>query len=251
MLVDAYGSDSSDNNSGDEHIPHSRPLPGQNKSTSLSLPASSHSSASGSSNLTLPAPRVKKAPKKIAIDLPALPKDSSAEDRSEDARPAKKPRTDSHGAGSSALFSKLPAPKLAVPVKAAPERILGSGKGPGLVFNNAPSHKTQDRSGVSSNDVLQDSLDVMEEQPVSLPFTPASVRKGKANVSLEDSSFEKALDPSPPAIADLFSLSVSYHFLIHLRRQTFYPRLCKVFLRLYNYPNWNHELAEHILCSQN
>ncbi|KAF8478554.1 mitotic checkpoint regulator, MAD2B-interacting-domain-containing protein [Russula ochroleuca] len=205
MLVDAYGSDSSDN-SGDEHIPPSRSSPRQNKS-SLSLPAPSRLSAPGSSNLTLPTPRVKKAPKKIAIDLPALPKDNSADNDGEDARPAKKPRMDSCGAGSSALFSKLPAPKLAAPVKAAPERILGSGKGPGLIFNNASSQKTQDTSRLSSNVDLQDTLDVMEEQPMSLPFMPASVRKGKLNVSLEDSSLEKAPGPSPLAIADLFSLS--------------------------------------------
>ena len=128
---------------------------------------------------------------------------------------------DSRGAGSSALFSKLPAPKLAAPVKAAPERILGSGKGPGLVFNNASSQKTQDTPRLSSDVDLQDSFDVLEEQPMSLPFTPASVRKGKPNVNLEDSSFEKTLGPSPPAMADLFSLSVSYHFLIHLLRQTY------------------------------
>jgi proline-rich protein PRCC len=128
---------------------------------------------------------------------------------------------DSCGAGSSALFSKLPAPKLAAPVKAAPERILGSGKGPGLIFNNASSQKTQDTSRLSSNVDLQDTLDVMEEQPMSLPFMPASVRKGKLNVSLEDSSLEKAPGPSPLAIADLFSLSVSRHFLIHFQRQTF------------------------------
>ena len=219
MLVDAYGSDSSDNNSGDEHIPHSRPPPPQNKSTSLSLPTPSHPSASGSSNPTvptLPAPRAKRAPKKIAIDLPALPKESPADNVGEDARPAKKPRTDNHGAGSSALFSKLPAPKLAAPVKAAPERILGSGRGPGLVFN-APLQRSYDASdsGVSS---VQDSLDVMEEQSTSLPFMPTSVRKGKANISLEDSSFENALGPSPPAIADPFSLSVSHRFLVHLQR---------------------------------
>ena len=231
MLVDAYGSDSSDNNSGDEHTAHSQSLPRQNKSTSLSLPTPSHPSASGSSNPTLPAPRAKRAPKKIAIDLPALPKDSSADNDGEDARPAKKPRTDSRGAGSSGLFSKLPAPKLAAPVKAAPERILGGGKGPGLVFN-APSQKSHDASdsGVSS---VQDSFDAMEkEQSTSLPFMPASVRKGKANISLEDSSFEKAFGPSPPAIADLFSLSTSHHFLVHLRHQTRLPQALQRFLPL-------------------
>jgi proline-rich protein PRCC len=224
MLVDAYGSDGSDNNSGDEHTSRSR-SPRRNKSTSLSLPPS-HSSASGSSSLNLPTPKVKRAPKKIAIDLPALPKVNSPDNDSEDARPAKKPRTDSRGAGSSALFFKLPAPKMAAPVKAAPERILGSGKGPGLVFNNAPSQRTQDTSRTSSNFDLQDSPEgtEVEQSASSLPFTPTSVRKGKPNISLEDPSSEKAPDPSSTGGADIFSLRVSYHFLIHLQRQTFSPQ---------------------------
>jgi hypothetical protein len=224
MLVDGYGSDSSDNNSGDEHTSRSKSSR-RNKSTSLSLPPS-HSSASGSSSLNLPTPKVKRAPKKIAIDLPALPKDNSPDNDSEDARPAKKPRTDSRGAGSSALLSKLPAPKRAAPVKAAPERILGSGKGPGLIFNNAPSQRTQDTLRTPFNVDFQDSPEVteVEQSASSLPFTPESVRKGKANVSLEGPSSEKAPDPSSTGGADIFSLRVSYHFLIHLRRQTFSPQ---------------------------
>jgi len=207
MLVDAYGSDGSDNNSGDEHTSRSRTSPRRNKSTSLSL-TPSHSSASGSSSLNLPTPKVKRAPKKIAIDLPALPKVDSPDNDSEDARPAKKPRTDSRGAGSSALFSKLPAPKMAAPVKAAPERILGSGKGPGLVFNNAPSQRTQDTSRTSSSFDLQDSPEgtEMEQSASSLPFTPTSVWKGKANISLEDPSSKKAPDPSSTGGVDIFSL---------------------------------------------
>lgn len=224
MLVDAYGSDS-DNNSDGEHTSRSRSPPRRNKSTSHSL-TPSHSSASGSSSLNLPTPKVKRAPKKIAIDLPALPKDNFPDNDSEDARPAKRPRTDSRGAGTSALFSKLPAPKMAAPVKAAPERILGSGEGPGLVFNNAPSQRTQDTSRTSSNVDLQDSPEVTEVEQFasSLPFTPTSVRKGKANVSLEGPSSEKVPDPSSTGGADIFSLRVSYHFLILLRRQTFSPQ---------------------------
>lgn len=226
MLVDTYGSDSSDNNSGDEQTSRSRSPSRQKKSTSLSIPPPSHSSASGSSSLKPPAPKVKKAPKKIAIDLPALSKDNSLDNDNEDARPAKKPRTDSRGAGSSALFSKLPAPKMAAPVKAAPERILGSGKGPGLVFNNASLQMTQDTSKTPPNVDFQDSPEVTEvEQSAStLPFTPTSVRRGKANVSLEDRSSEKAPNPYSTGGADIFSLRVSYFFLIHLRRQTFSPQ---------------------------
>lgn len=224
MLVDAYGSDS-DDNSGDEHTSRSRSPLQRNNSTSLSLPPT-HSSASGSSSLNLPTPKVKRAPKKIAIDLPTLPKDNSPDHDTEDARPAKKPRTENRGIGSSALFSKLPAPKMPAPVKAPPERILGSGKGPGLVFNDAPLQRTQDTSVTSPNVDLQDSPEVteVEQSALSLPFTPLSVRKGKPNVSLEGPSSEKVPDPSSTGGADIFSLSVSYHFLIHLRRQTFSPQ---------------------------
>lgn len=241
MLVDAYGSDNSDN-SGDEHTPRPRSSPQQKNSISLSFPAPSHSSASGSSNLNLPAPKVKKAPKKIAIDLPALPKDDSVDRDSDEARPAKKPRTDARGAGS-ALFSRLPAPKLAAPVKAAPERILGSGKGPGLVFNNLLSQRTQDTSGTPSNFDSQTTSEVTEkEQSVSLPFTPVSVSKGKANVSLEEFSSKgkiKALDSSPPAATDLFSLSTSCYYFICFGHRTFHSRLCEDTVRLYSYSKEN------------
>jgi proline-rich protein PRCC len=219
MLVDMYGSDSS----GDESTP-----PQLNKSTSLSLP-SSHASGSGSSSLTLPAPKVKKAPKKIAIDLPALPKDGSANHESDEAPPAKKPRTETRGTGSSALFSRLPAPKLAAPVKvkATPERVLGSGNGPGLVFNNPPPQRVQNTFGTPSNVDAQSGLDgTEEEQSVSLSFMPVSVMKGKANVSLEESFSERkasAPDPSPPAAVDLFSLSTSYYLLFNFSAKHVYP----------------------------
>ena len=229
MLVDSYGSDNSD--SGDEYnIP-----PQPNKSTSFSLPPPSHTSKPGSSKLTLAAPKTKKAPKKIAIDLPALPKDDSADRDSDEARPAKKPRTETRGAGSSALFSRLPAPKLAAPVKPAPERILGSGKGPGLVFSNTLPQRTQDTSGTLADVDSQPSLDVAEEQSMSLPFTPVSVMKGKANVSLEESFSHGgvgARSSSTSAAVDLFSLSTSHHVPVHLQHQTFLPRLCEAFFSL-------------------
>ena len=212
MLVDSYGSDS--DGSGDEYN-----LPPQpNKSTSHSLPPPSHTSKPGSSKLTLAAPKAKKAPKKIAIDLPALPKEDSADHDSDESRPAKKPRTETRGAGSSALFSRLPAPKLVAPVKPAPERVLGSGKGPGLVFSNTPSQRTQVTSGTLADVDSQPNLDVAEEQSMSLPFTPVSVMKGKANVSLEESfSSERvgARGLSTSAAVDLFSLSTSHHVPIH------------------------------------
>jgi proline-rich protein PRCC len=214
MLVDAYGSDNSDN-SDNEYTPQSRSSPQQKRSTSLKLPAPSNSSTSGPpTTIVLPAPKAKKAPKKIAIDLPALPKDGSAEEDGDEARPSKRPRTESRGAGSSTLFSMLPAPKLAAPVKAAPERVLGSGKGHGLVFNNPPARKVEDTSDTISNNDPQSILDATEnEESLTMPFMPASVRKGKANISLEESSSKgtvKTRDPSSPTATDLFSLSTSH-----------------------------------------
>ena len=79
---------------------------------------------------------------------------------------------------------------------------------------------------MSSNVDLQDSPEVteVEQSASSLPFTPASVRKGKANVNLEGPFSEKVPDPSSTSGADIFSLRVSYHFLIYLRCQTFSPQ---------------------------
>ncbi|KAH9981166.1 mitotic checkpoint regulator, MAD2B-interacting-domain-containing protein [Lactifluus volemus] len=233
MLVDTYGSDNSDN-SDNECPPQLRSSQRQNKSTSLSLPASSIPSTSGSSTtLTLPAPKAKKAPKKITIDLPALPKDGSSEEGGDEARPAKRPRTDTHGAGSSTLFSMLPAPKLAATVKAAPERVLGSGKGPGLVFNNPPLRKAEDTSDRTSNNDPQSILEATEnEHSSSLPFMPTSVRRGKANVSLEESSSKeavKARDLSSPTTTDIFSLSASHCPLSLTDLKSYHYRPYKVY----------------------
>jgi proline-rich protein PRCC len=215
MLVDAYGSDNSDG-SGDECAPQSHststPQNQPNKSLSRSLPVPA--SASGSSTLSLPAPKTKK-PKKITIDLPALTKDVSSEYDGNDSRPAKRSRTEARGAGSSALLSMLPAPKSAAPVKAAPERILGGGKGPGLVFHEPPSQRTKDTPNILSNDDI--AAVEQETEKVHLPFMPTSVRRGKANISLEESS-EKVTpytrDPPSPTTVDLFSLSSSHYIRV-------------------------------------
>ena len=220
MLVDAYGSDNSDG-SGDESTPQSHStLTLQNKSLSRTLPVPSNpsSSTSGSPALSLPAPKAKKS-KKITIDLPALTKDVSSEYDGNEARPAKRPRTEARGAGSSALLSMLPAPKLAAPVKGAPERILGSGKGPGLVFHEPPSQMTKDTP-------YNDDVAAVEQETekADLPFMPTSVRKGKANISLEESSVKATSytrGPPSPTTVDLFSLSSSH--CIHpcpIQRQT-------------------------------
>ena len=208
MLVDAYGSDNSDG-SGDECAPQTSTKP--NKSLSRSLPVPSNPSASGPSNLPVPAPKPKK-PKKIAIDLPALTKDVSSEYDEDEARPAKRLRTEARGVGSSALFSMLPAPKSAAPVKEAPERNLGSGKGPGLVFHEPRPQMTKAMPGITSNDDV--AVVEQETEEVHLPFIPVSVKKGKANISLEESSEKvtpKTRDPPSPTAVDLFSLSSSHH----------------------------------------
>ncbi|KAH9050644.1 mitotic checkpoint regulator, MAD2B-interacting-domain-containing protein [Lactarius hengduanensis] len=209
MLVDAYGSDNSDG-SGDESAPQSTSTSQNKPNTSLSrsLPVPSNPSASKSSTLSLPAPKVKKAPKKIAIELPALTKDVSSDHDENEARPAKRLRTEGRGAGSSALLSMLPAPKLAAPVKEAPERILGSGKGPGLVFKEPSFQRTKDISSLPSFDNV--AAVERETEEVHLPFMPASVRKGKANISLEEPServTSNTRGPPSPTTLDLFSLN--------------------------------------------
>ncbi|KAI0273768.1 mitotic checkpoint regulator, MAD2B-interacting-domain-containing protein [Gloeopeniophorella convolvens] len=180
------------------------------------------SNPSGSkSSLALPASKAKKAPKKIAIDLPALSKGGDLEDDTSNGPPAKKQRVEGRGVGSSGLFSMLPAPKLAAPVKPPPERVLGSGKGPGLVFNtSASSSKASEKTSPPlAQDDTQDNIELAGGVlSSSLPFMPSSVKKGKANISLEDPSNRvsgRAQGPPPPAAADLFSLGASVHILFH------------------------------------
>lgn len=102
----------------------------------------------------------------------------------------------------------LPAPKSVAPVKKAPERILGSGKGPGLVFHEPRSQRTKDTPSITSNDDV--AAVEQETEEVHLPFIPVSVKKGKANISLEESS-EKVTpitrNPPSPTTVDLFSLN--------------------------------------------
>jgi proline-rich protein PRCC len=255
MLVDAYGSDNSDN-SDNEYTPQSSSSPQKKKSTSLSLPTPSNPSTSGSSiAVALPAPKSKKAPKKIAIGLPSLPKDECTKEDGDETRPAKRPRTEARGAGSSTLFSMLPAPKLATPAKAAPERVLGSGKGPGLVFNNLPSRKAEDASETTFNGDQESILETTEnEQFPSLPFMPASVRKGKANISLEESSSKGAVktrDPSLPTATNIFSLGTSPYPVSMSSLKHNNHRHCEVFLHLHGGSKWNHRLSEHMLRPQN
>lgn len=141
--VEGYGSD---DNSDSESAP--APAPVVRK-----LPATS----------TKPAKR----PKKITIDLP---KPTANADEDEDEKPAKRPRLDglTKGAGISGLVSMLPAPKQQNPI---PTRVLGGGKGPGLVFNSSRPVEEESASGPSPS-----------------LFMPTSVSRGKPNISTEEST---------------------------------------------------------------
>ncbi|KAI1795838.1 mitotic checkpoint regulator, MAD2B-interacting-domain-containing protein [Ganoderma leucocontextum] len=234
--VESYGSDSdagSDKDTVQPTLPTSKgssltsklPAPAKKSSLSLSPPSGAASSSKSSSGISLPPPKTKKA-KKIAIGLPRLPKDADDANSDDDERPAaKKPRLES-GARSSALLSMLPAPKNKAPVLAAPERVLGGGRGPGLIFKSAPRQPNrvitvedaeEDEDGARQADTLDSSYSaILEEKeedtkPSPLPFMPTSVKRGKANVSVEE---KYSVPVSRPAVSsaptiDFFSLGSS------------------------------------------
>lgn len=146
------------------------------------------------SGISLPPPKQAKRPKKITIDLPKPSRRDDVEGEQEQP-PTKKPRTDGKGAGVSSLLSMLPAPKQTAPTKPPrPERVLGGGNMPALSFNSVPQ---------STNNASDTSTDVKPNL-----FVPASITRGKANVSTEDA----APGPSRPhvvpstAAVDFFSL---------------------------------------------
>ena len=116
----------------------------------------------------------------------------------------------------------LPAPKNKAPTPAAPERVLGGGRGPGLVFKTASS---QPKRAVTVEDAEEDNddgnlqADILDssysaiieektEKKVPLPFMPTSVARGRANVSVEEKHSIPVSRPtvsSAPAV-DFFSL---------------------------------------------
>lgn len=115
----------------------------------------------------------------------------------------------------------LPAPKNKVPL--APERVLGGGNGPGLVFKTAPRSQARtatveaadDDDDEEYNDSAADTLpststSILEQKPAAaIPFMPPSLVKGKANVSTEEQFVlpkgYKSTASSKPAV-DFFSL---------------------------------------------
>lgn len=231
--VEDYGSDVE---SGDENTRQSPPpkpaasltakLPPPSKKSTFSLPPpSSSNSKPSSSGLSLPPPK-KKAPKKITIGLPSL--SNNVDDNAQlDDRPAKKPRLES-GAGSSGLLSMLPAPKNKAPVLPAPQRVLGGGKGPGLVFKTTPSQPQSTQQASVEDDQDDDDSAPVNEAPsgtsileefaesksTSMSFMPTSVKRGKANISTEERHTAPKVSllkvSSVPAI-DFFGLGMSYN----------------------------------------
>ncbi|KAJ3801313.1 mitotic checkpoint regulator, MAD2B-interacting-domain-containing protein [Lentinula aff. detonsa] len=168
------------------------------------------------SSLSLPPPSTKvpvKKKKTIAISLPALTpaNEDDGDDLQLERPPAKKPKL---GAGSSSLLSMLPAPKQKAPVAPAPERVLGGGKGPGLVFNTwRPTEMTSIPTDGNEQSYLVADEPTLE-QPISsasstsFAFRPPSLVKGKANISLEEEKPKATLKSKPSAgmAIDFFGL---------------------------------------------
>jgi hypothetical protein len=156
----------------------------------------------------------KKAPKRIAIGLPSLPKDDKTEEGEQDQPPAKKPRLNT-GANKSSLLSMLPAPKKAQPTPAAPQRVLGGGQRPGLDFTSRPSFTPPAPEVMQELEKETDEQheEPLFEEPVNAPtpstlLVPPSLRKGRPNISLEEPRQSQAKSvalPAAPAV-DFFSL---------------------------------------------
>lgn len=225
--IEDYGSDNdSDNEEATDPLPPSYPT---SKKSSISLPPPSNSKPSSSKSSSLSLPKTKRT-KKITIGLPALPGDNNeGDDRDEDERPvAKKPRLES-GAGASSLLSMLPAPKQKVPAVVAPERVLGGGKGPGLVFNMsrpsttpAPISVSDEDTNVSeapSDDHILKESEGESSKTSAVSFLPPSLKSGRSNISVEEGKAPPRTAPqvsAAPAV-DFFSLgSFSKQVYIHL-----------------------------------
>lgn len=187
--IEDYGSD----NDSDRDTPV---LPSNSSTAKVSL----------SSKTAVPTTtRPKRAPKKIAIALPSLSNNKDDEDDDlKDERPvAKKPRLQS-GAGVSSLLSMLPTPKQNNPLLSESfsdhERVLGGGKGPGLVFNThaRSMNGTEDQTFAGA---------VTQHSTTPHPFLPSSLAKGKPSISVEEGTSTPPARPKNPAPAiDFFSL---------------------------------------------
>lgn len=183
--IEAYGSDSDSDN--DTPAPSQKPA--------LSKPQ-------------------KRAPKKITIGLPSLPPPRNDDDDLEEAKPAAKKRRLENGAGSSGLLSMLPAPKQKNPTLPTPERVLGGGHKPGLVFNTVratPASVVQGGADESKPKLDSSPADLENTTTTtttaSFAFRPTSVARGKPNISLEegDKKLPTRVAPQEPAV-NFFSL---------------------------------------------
>lgn len=173
-----YGSGS------DSESEDTTPTTAASKSQSQSLPTQLSKSASSSLSSSLPPPKGKK---KVGITLPSLK--SLKDDDDVAPPPAKKARLET-GAGVSSLLSMLPAPKQkGLPKPAAPARVLGGGASNQPIIAAPPPPND---ANVGDDDI--------PTKPNSLPFLlPPSLKKGRANVSLEDDYDRPRKVPAKPA----------------------------------------------------
>ncbi|KAF5380929.1 hypothetical protein D9615_003987 [Tricholomella constricta] len=214
--IEDYGSASDSDGDHETNTPINQP-----KSTLAQKPAFFLPPPKSASRTSLTPPKQKRAPKKITIGLPNLPTPKADEDDDlQDERPAaKRPRLEA-GAGKSLLLSMLPAPKEKAPIPPPPARVLGGGKGPGLVFNAPRSSPSLASNNDNNEEELhqptiqassEDHKDPTSQAPTApLPFLPPSLKKGRVNVSVEEEKPEVRAQPSAqkqytPAV-DFFSL---------------------------------------------
>ncbi|KIY43376.1 hypothetical protein FISHEDRAFT_62480 [Fistulina hepatica ATCC 64428] len=164
-----------------------------------------------------------KPTKKLKIGLPALKPVNDSDNSDDEPPPAKKPRLKT-GAGRSSLLDMLPAPKQKLSPSVAPQKVLGGGQG------NAFAFEARTKSATSSDSVSVPALDdnAAEAEPkmdthdpddvtakapkASIPFMPTSVRRGKANVSVEEYGMARPSSSKAPTVSaalsiDFFSLT--------------------------------------------
>ncbi|KAH7340255.1 mitotic checkpoint regulator, MAD2B-interacting-domain-containing protein [Rhizoctonia solani] len=181
----SYGSDSE----GEEETKQTGPPP---KATTATLTPreieSKSSNGSQGSSLGLPPPKKRRdGPVRITVEAPKF---DDADEESE--RAHKKPRTQgagTKGAGSSSLFSALPAPKNAAPALPEPKRVLGGGGGPALNFSMASTTSSDAQSTNQETKAISNGL-----------FLPPAMAKAKAQAKAPPPTIETA------APVDFFSL---------------------------------------------
>ncbi|EDR14849.1 uncharacterized protein LACBIDRAFT_306017 [Laccaria bicolor S238N-H82] len=168
---------------------------------------SDHSDGESPVDVAVPPPP-KRAPKKLAIKLPTLSTlPSKDQDEIPEERPTKRPRL---GAGSSSLLSMLPVPKKGTP-NTLPQRVLGGGTGPGLVFNTGRSTQREtDESTVEPDfkdvNTSPPTSNVSESESSRPSLLPPSLLKRKANISLDSTQARSVSSASSTPPVDFFSL---------------------------------------------